>query len=72
MRNTQRTAILQYLKDGKTLTFYLEAVKLGVSNLSQRVRELKADGHKIETRQKVVKNRYGNMVRIKEYYYKGE
>jgi len=45
---TQHKAILRYLESGKSLTVATALSELGVYALSQRVRELKLAGHKIE------------------------
>lgn len=68
MKNTQHKAIIEYIEENGFISSYTAAVKLGVSNLSQRARELKAKGYNIATRKKEHVNRYGSKVFYNEYY----
>ena len=72
MRTTQHNAIIKHIKDNGFISSYVAAVKLGVSNLPQRIRELKAKGYTIATRKKAHVNRYGNLTHYVEYYLKAE
>jgi hypothetical protein len=63
MPDSQKTKILEYLKRGKKLTV-LKAIKLfGCYALSQRVGELKREGHPIES--KIIE--VGSGKRVAEY-----
>lgn len=63
----QNAAILKHLKRHRTITT-LEAVEhIGCLRLSERIRELKKDGHKIGGHMVEVRSRHG-MARVKRYY----
>jgi len=67
MPDSQKTKILEYLKRGKKLTV-LKAIKLfGCYALSQRVGELKRDGHPIQS--KIIE--LGSGKRVAEYSLNG-
>ena len=68
----QHQAILQYLNEHGFITSFTAAVKLGVLNLSARVKELKAKGYPIADRTRVNLNRYGKTIKYKEFYLKGD
>lgn len=64
---TQKQRILNHLKSGRTLT-QLEAFnRIGCCRLSERVRELRADGHKIGGYMARVRTRDG-FTHAKKYY----
>jgi hypothetical protein len=64
---TQNQAILKHLRRHKTITT-LEAVReIGCLRLSERIRELKRDGHKIGGHMCKVKTRHGSAT-VKRYY----
>ena len=66
---TQSQAILEYMKAHGGIT-QLEATKfLGITRLSARVFDMKAEGVNIQTRWEQGKNRYG-ITRYKVYYLK--
>jgi hypothetical protein len=64
---TQRDRILNYLKDGNKLTRLNAWNALGILEAPARISELRAKGHPIKTVMKVVKNRYGEKVKIAEW-----
>ena len=68
----QHQRILNYINENGFISSYMAAVNLGVSNLPQRVKELKAKGYPITARQKAHINRYGVKVHYNEYYLKEE
>ena len=45
--------------------------KFGIMRLASRVNDLRNGGNVIETRSKVVKNRFGKKVIVAEYHYEG-
>lgn len=61
---TQKQRILDYLKDGYTLTRLNCWDELGILEAPARISELRADGHLIETKLVEIYNRYGEKVRI--------
>ena len=65
---SQKDRVLQYLKQGKTLTRLNAWDELGVIETPARISELRHEGHKIQTAMKPVINRYGESVRIAEWF----
>ena len=63
---TQKQAILKYLKTHKGITTWT-GFELGITRLSERIRELEADGVKIVRSTVHGTNRYGNPVRLVKY-----
>lgn len=64
---TQNEYLLEHFRQGKSITT-LQAHRAGICRLSERCRELEADGLKIKRTPKTVKTRYGNgKVRVVEY-----
>jgi len=57
MSGTQR--LLDHLKEHKEIDPLIAWTKLGIYRLGARIYDLKEAGHKIETRRKVVTNRFG-------------
>ena len=64
--------MLQYLKQGKVLTRLNAWDELGVIEAPARISELRYEGHTILTTMKPVLNRYGESVRIAEWFIKRE
>ena len=64
---TQQERILEYLKEGKTLTRLNAWDQLGILESPARISELRGKGHKITTAFKTVLNRYGEKVKIAEW-----
>lgn len=68
---SQRTEILQYMKEHKTIT-RLDAARLGIMELSSRIGELeRIDGISISGEWINVINRHGDKVRVKQYWITG-
>ena len=64
---TQQDRILEYLKEGKTLTRLNAWDALGILEAPARISELRAKGHQIKTDFITVINRYGEKVKIAEW-----
>jgi hypothetical protein len=64
---TQQDRILEYLKEGKTLTRLNAWDQLGILEAPARISELRNKGHNIQTGFKTVLNRYGEKVKIAEW-----
>ena len=64
---TQQDRILEYLKEGKTLTRLNAWDNLGILEAPARISELRNKGHQIQTGFKTVLNRYGEKVKIAEW-----
>ena len=64
---TQQDRILEYLKEGKTLTRLNAWDQLGILEAPARISELRNKGHEIKTGFKTVLNRYGEKVKIAEW-----
>ena len=69
---SQKDRVLQYLKKGNVLTRLNEWDELGVIETPARISELRSEGHPIRTSMKPIINRYGETVRIAEWYMKRE
>lgn len=65
---TQKTRVLQWLQEGKTLTRLQALTELGIFELSARLIELKRDGHKIKSESITVQNRWGEKCRVAQYW----
>lgn len=67
MRTTQNERILDYIAEFGSIT-QIEALRdLGVMRLASRISDLKRKGYKVISKREVVKNRYGESVKIKRY-----
>lgn len=67
---TQNNRILDYISVFGSIT-QLEALRdLGVMRLASRISDLRRLGYPIESKQEVVKNRFGEKCHIKRYYVK--
>ena len=64
---TQRERVLDWLKQGKTLTRFEGLLELGIFELPARIVELKREGHKIESSMIEVRNRWGEKCRVASY-----
>ena len=65
---SQKDRVLQYLKQGKVLTRLNAWDELGVIEAPARISELRHECHTILTTMKQVRNRYGEQVRIAEWF----
>ena len=70
MKTNQHKQIIEYLEEHGKITRFTATLKLGISNLPQRIRELKLNGVQIGDRTLQHINRNGNKTRYKEYYLK--
>lgn len=61
---SQKQDILNYLREGKTLSRVNSFDKLGVLEAPARISELRAEGHDIRTKMVPVRNRYGKVVKV--------
>lgn len=68
MKHTQNKIILKYLKSGKKLTSLGAQDTFGIARLASRIYDLKQEGHVINDRFITVKNRWGEEVRVKQYF----
>lgn len=67
MKTTQNERILDYIAEFGSIT-QIEALRdLGVMRLASRISDLKRKGYTIISTREVVKNRYGESVKIKRY-----
>lgn len=67
MRATQNERILDYIAEFGSIT-QIEALRdLGVMRLASRISDLKRKGYNVISTREVVKNRYGESVKIKRY-----
>jgi hypothetical protein len=69
---TQAQRVLDYLKEGKTITTLNAFKELGITRLAARVHELKQDGYDVKKHTISVTNRFNEKCAIAEYYYEGE
>jgi hypothetical protein len=65
---SQKDRVLQYLKQGKVLNRLNAWDELGVIETPARISELRHEGHDIQTAMKQVLNRYGEQIRIAEWF----
>jgi Helix-turn-helix domain len=64
---TQNIRVLEHLKTGQQLTQF-EAIKdLGILRLSARIWDLKCEGHKIESKNITVRNRWDEKCKVAAY-----
>jgi len=64
---SQKQRILEYLKEGKTLTRLNSWDELGILEAPARISELRSSGHEIKTKMIDVVNRYGEKVRVAQW-----
>jgi len=69
---SQKDRVLEYLKQGKVLNRLNAWDELGVIETPARISELRHEGHEIQTAMKPVINRYGESVRIAEWFMQRE
>lgn len=65
---SQKTRVLHWLQEGKTLTRLQALTELGIFELASRILELKQDGHKIKSESITVQNRWGEKCRVAQYW----
>ena len=64
---TQQERILTYLQTGKVLTRLNSWSELGILEAPARISELRAKGHRIDTKMIEVRNRFGDKVRVAQW-----
>lgn len=65
---TQENMIMNYLEEHGSITNLTALKELGIMQCPARIWGLKRRGVNIKTRPKYIQNRYGDSVRIVEYY----
>ena len=65
---TQAERVLEHLQTGNTITSLSALAHFGIIQLPRRIYDLKAAGWPIQSRNCFVTNRYGQRVRVKEYW----
>ncbi len=64
----QREALVKYLRRNRTgITVWTAMQDLGIARLSERVRELEADGYEFHRHTLTGDGRYGHPVRVTKY-----
>lgn len=69
---TQNERIIEYIKYFGSITQFEAFRDLGVMRLASRISDLKRNGYPIVSKIEKVKNRFGEVCRIKRYSLKGE
>jgi hypothetical protein len=64
---SQQDRILNYLKEGRTLTRLNSWTELGILEAPARISELRAQGHQIKTQMIPVRNRFDEVVKIAQW-----
>lgn len=72
MKVNQRQRIIDYIKQFGSITSKDAYDDLGITQLATRIKELKEQGYKFETKWESSKNRYGEKVDFKRYYLEKE
>ena len=65
---SQKTRVLEWLQEGKTLTRLQALTELSIFELSARLIELKRDGYDIKSKSITVENKYGEKCRVAQYW----
>lgn len=66
-RQTQNRRLLDYMKRKGCITQFESIIDLGILRLSARIYDLRKAGHPIDDRWIVVRNRFGEDCRVKQY-----
>lgn len=69
---TQNARVLSHLQSGHQLTQFEAIRDLGILRLSARIWDLKNEGHKIESKNVTVRNRWDEKCRVTEYSLENE
>ena len=72
MKVNQRQRIINYINQFGSITSKDAYDDLGITQLATRIKELKEQGYKFETKWESSKNRYGERVDFKRYYLEKE
>lgn len=67
MKKTQKQRILDYVKEFKSISRREAFLDLGIAELSSRIGELEAMGHRFDRKTEVSQNRYGEEVTYTRY-----
>ena len=65
---TQKQRLLTYLEQGKKINPLKAWQELGIYRLASRICDLRKEGNMIKDEWLDVPNRYGEFVRVKQYY----
>lgn len=68
----QQQRVLDYIKDGSTITSLDAFNKLGITRLAAVIYDLKNLGYFIGSRRISVRNRFNENCNVSEYFYGGE
>lgn len=63
----QRTRLLSYLEEHKTINSFEGLTKLGIWRVPNRVSELRKQGHNISSEIITYKNKFGESTQIAQY-----
>jgi len=66
--NTQASRLLNHLQSGQSITRLSALTELGIFELSARIIDLENMGHVIHRHRIEVENRFGEKVRVAEYW----
>ena len=69
---TQVETVKNHLKKHKTITTMDAFMKYGITRLAARIKDLRDDGEKIGAYYVHVRNRFGDLVKVKRYYLGGK
>lgn len=72
MKINQRQRIINYINQFGSITSKDAYDDLGITQLATRIKELKEQGYKFETKWESSKNRYGEKVDFKRYFLEKE
>lgn len=72
MKVNQRQRIIDYINQFGSITSKDAYDDLGITQLATRIKELKEQGYRFETKWESSKNRYGERVDFKRYYLEKE
>ena len=67
--NSQSSRLLEWLKSGSPISRLESLAQLGILELSARICELENRGYVIRKRWINVENRFGEIIKVKEYSY---
>ena len=65
---TQKQRLLTYLEQGNKINPLKAWQELGIYRLASRIRDLRKEGNEIKDEWLEVPNRYGEFLRVKQYY----
>ena len=72
MKVNQRQRIIDYINQFGSITSKDAYDDLGITQLATRIKELKEQGYRFETKWESSKNRYGGKVDFKRYFLEKE